>query len=320
MITTALPAQRRHRIVSVPTAGGDLAVGVWNPVPSRREQGSLDVVAIHGITGNHLCWTYLADTLKGSRVVAPDLRGRGRSSAVSGPFGLRTHADDVLRTLDTLGIDRTVLVGHSMGGFVATIAAHRHPDRVAALVLVDGGLPMTKEVPTDVEGATGRVLAHLRRRIETTFRSEADAIAWWRTHPAFVGAWSPVVGAYAAYDIGGRRPHLRSTVSMAAVTEDVHDSVTQPEIRASLDELAHPATFLMAPRGLLGTAPGIYPPDLAVHLFETYPQVEVQPVPRVNHYTIVLSRSGAEVVAATVRASQAGATSVQDVRMPLGPG
>lgn len=66
-------------------------------------------------------------------VLAPDLRGYGRSPLTSAPF---SHADDVVRLLDHLGIDRCAVVGSSGGGAVALQVASAVPDRVSALVLL----------------------------------------------------------------------------------------------------------------------------------------------------------------------------------------
>ena len=299
-VLPVLPASNRNSIHTVTTPSGDLAVGHWRPRRSTAHPDSPVVLAVHGITGNHRCWTYLVDTLKECRVIAPDLRGRGGSHEVPGPFGLRTHADDMVRVLDAFEMDRAVLVGHSMGGFVATVAAHRHPDRFHSVVLVDGGLPMTREIPTDPEEVSERVIAHIRRRLNQNFRSVAEASTWWSAHPAFVGQWSPVVGDYAAYDLGGRTPKLRSRVCAEAVTVDSHDVLASHDVRQALDESRHPTQFLVVNRGLLGTSPGLYLPEDVAHWLERYPQVEMHPLPELNHYTVVLSREGGRAIAGAV--------------------
>lgn len=50
------------------------------------------------------------------------------------------HADDLVRVLDEVGVGQAVVAGHSMGAFVATSLAARHPDRVSGMVLIDGGV------------------------------------------------------------------------------------------------------------------------------------------------------------------------------------
>src|SRR3954453_23786671 len=123
--------------LDVPVAGGALRTAAW---PGR----GAPVLAIHGLTSSSSSWPFLAQELDGP-VVAPDLRGRGRSQHLPGPFGLVAHADDcaaVLRgVLTRAPRERVVGVGCSMGGFVATVLGTRPPDLVRALVLVDGVLP-----------------------------------------------------------------------------------------------------------------------------------------------------------------------------------
>lgn len=66
---------------AVPVDGGKLHVGDWG--------GARPVVlALHGITASHVSWTGVAARLTGCRLVAPDLRGRGRSRDLLGPYGL----------------------------------------------------------------------------------------------------------------------------------------------------------------------------------------------------------------------------------------
>ncbi|WP_425470408.1 alpha/beta fold hydrolase [Streptomyces diacarni] len=95
--------------------------------------------------------------LPGASLYAPDLRGRAASADLPGPYGLAAHVADVLALLDHLGQRRAVLIGHSMGGFVAALAAARHPSRVAGTVLVDGGLPFPGTGAAGGEGGTGEV-------------------------------------------------------------------------------------------------------------------------------------------------------------------
>ena len=57
------------------------------------------VLALHGITGNHLAWAPLHRRVPGHTILAPDLRGRGLSSELPGPFGIARHADDAAAVL-----------------------------------------------------------------------------------------------------------------------------------------------------------------------------------------------------------------------------
>ena len=116
--------------VTVP--GGTLRVGVWEPagpVATGPDGDPLPaVVLVHGITASHRAWPAVVAALPGRRVIAPDLRGRGRSNRLPGPYGMAAHADDVAAVIRDLADGAAVVVGHSMGGFVSLVLTHRHPE------------------------------------------------------------------------------------------------------------------------------------------------------------------------------------------------
>src|ERR1700741_4090252 len=126
-----------YKTLDVPVLGGSLRVATWGA------SGPV-VLCAHGITANHIEFAWLAEQLGGScRLVAPDLRGRGRSNEVTGPWGMAAHAADLGAVLDYLGLRKAeVVLGHSMGAFVGVVFAARNPERLGSLVLVDGGVPL----------------------------------------------------------------------------------------------------------------------------------------------------------------------------------
>ena len=113
--------------IRVPVRGGRLRVTCW---PGRREESPV-ALAVHGITANSRAWDVVARQLDGEvTVLAPDLRGRGLSASLPGPYGMAEHAADLVAVLDHLGVARALVLGHSMGAFVACMAAVRYPDRI----------------------------------------------------------------------------------------------------------------------------------------------------------------------------------------------
>jgi pimeloyl-ACP methyl ester carboxylesterase len=83
-------------------------------------------------------WGPQREALAGAgRLVLPDLRGFGQSPEGEGPATMEAMADDVLTLADRLGIDRFLLGGLSMGGYVSLALLRRAPERVAGLVLAD---------------------------------------------------------------------------------------------------------------------------------------------------------------------------------------
>src|SRR5215218_1521907 len=118
---------------------------------SRAGDGPDPVVCLHGITAQHRAFNAAARDLGPSRgLVGVDLRGRGDSDKPESGYGLETHAADVVRVLDHLGLENAVLLGHSMGAFVALKTALSFPDRVRALVMLDGGWPRVEARPEEM--------------------------------------------------------------------------------------------------------------------------------------------------------------------------
>jgi pimeloyl-ACP methyl ester carboxylesterase len=96
-------------------------------------------VFAHSLAGNSSHWQAQLEHLRPHRrAVAFDFRGHGRSEpAKKGDYSIAAMASDISAVVDSLGLERFVLVGHSMGGGAALEYAGAHPDRVAGLLLVD---------------------------------------------------------------------------------------------------------------------------------------------------------------------------------------
>lgn len=98
------------------------------------------VLLVHGWGCDGNDWSWLASDLSADhRVICVDLRGHGRSSAGVDRYGPRVLAEDLAAVLEHVCVDRAVVVGHSMGGYVATVLGIEFPERVSALVLIDPG-------------------------------------------------------------------------------------------------------------------------------------------------------------------------------------
>jgi lipase len=98
------------------------------------------LVCLHGVTAHGARFRKLAEErLARFRVVAPDLRGHGRS-AHEPPWSLARHVEDLLETVDRAGVDRAPWLGHSFGGRLALEVAAAAPEHVTRLVLLDPAL------------------------------------------------------------------------------------------------------------------------------------------------------------------------------------
>lgn len=282
----------------VPVAGGSLHVGRWG-------DGDHLVVAAHGITGNHRSWQAVARALpEDVSLVVPDLRGRGLSAKLPEPFGMRAHADDLVAVLDHLRLDRAALAGHSMGAYVATTAAIRHPDRWTDLVLVDGGVALPLPSGVDPDAMLAGVLGPALSRLEMVFESRASYHDLWREHPALLepGAWNADTEAWLDHDLVGTEPELRSSASLEAVRFDGRELLTDAQVRRAFQGLTQPVVLLRAPRGLLNQVPPLLPDELIDPLRTSWPVRLEMLVPDTNHYSILLAPKGAKVVATHLHA------------------
>lgn len=352
--TTATPTSAPHDVTAathtyatldVPVAGGRLRVGVWDPVPAtgarlddgarRGEHAGLDharpdatpdattvptVLAVHGITASHRAWPAVVAALPGVRVIAPDLRGRGRSNGLPGPYGMGAHADDLAAVLDVLGIESVVALGHSMGAFVSVVLAHRHPGRVSRLVLVDGGIPLPPPAGLPPDADHDQVLRALLgpavERLERTFADREEYRGFWRAHPAFASAWDEpwgdVVAGYVDYDLVGEAPALRPASSGAAVSADsleLYEGGPLADALAGDHPLDVPLVLLRAPRGLLDEPEALYSPEHLAAWRARLPGLRTRDVAGINHYTIIMSPPGVEAVAGETLRALAAVTS-----------
>ncbi|MFJ1816571.1 alpha/beta hydrolase [Streptomyces sp. NPDC088175] len=280
--------------VRVPVAGGELAVLRW----PAREPGAPVVVALHGITANALSWGPVARLLDGRvTLVAPDLRGRAGSSALPGPYGIAAHADDAAAVAAALGgPGRVVLAGHSMGAFVAALAAVRHPERFGPLLLVDGGIGFPAPTHLSPDELLTAVIGPAMDRLSMTFPDRAAYRSFWRAHPAFADAWSDEVDAYVQRDLTGEEPALRSSCRIEAVRAD-GIGLFGEEVLAAVRELPVPATLLWARRGLMDEEQGLYDEGRLAAAGLGGTRVTPVAVPDVNHYTLLTGDAGGGEIA-----------------------
>lgn len=280
---------------TVPVAGGELAVARWGG-------GATTVLALPGITANHVTWTHVASALADDDVtiLAPDLRGRGDSGGLPGPYGYQAQVDDLAALLDHLDLDRVVVLGHSGGAFIGTKLTRQHRDRVAALALLDGGLALPVPADTDPDELIEAILGPSLARLSMTFESRDAYQDYWRPHPALSEGWDEVVEGYLDHDIHEADGVWVSKVSEAAVRADGYDALSDEDVHAGLAGIGVPVAFLWAPRGLMNADP-LYPREVAEALLADAPDVEVTWLQDCNHYTASLSPDGGAQVADAVR-------------------
>lgn len=205
------------------------------------------VVGLPGLGSTGMAFAALAQALPDVRVVAPDLRGRGRSAGVTGPIGLRAHAHDVARIADELELRDIVVVGHSMGAYLAPIAAQELGDRVARLVLVDGGVRPKLPLPFRSAAVVRFVFRTQIRKADRTYPDPETFVrkAVGRSLENRPDLF-PAVVAMMGDELDGPPGTLKPRLNAAHAIADAVDSFHGDDVVQALDTLRVPAHLLAA--------------------------------------------------------------------------
>lgn len=241
------------------------------------------VVCVHGLTANHTCWASVADVLAPAhRLIAYDLRGRGESDKPETGYSLAHHCEDLLGLLDHFGLKKAVLVGHSLGAHIAVRFAATHPERVAKLVLVDGGLDVRHEVLESLRPAINR--------LGVEFPSLEMFLGFVRMLPMFEGRWNDYLERYFRYDVEELPAGtVRSKAARHAIEEEI-GNLERERLWVYHHQIKAPTLVFRAPDGLLAPTDCLMTQDEAEAMAHAIPRAKLVVVPGTNHYTVLLGQ------------------------------
>lgn len=255
------------------------------------------VVCLSGLGSHAPTWGPFARTVPGARLLGIDLRGRGAGQGMSGPTGMRQHARDVAGVLEAMDLEDVVVLGHSMGAYLAPVVAQEAGARVRRLVLVDGGIRPT--FPFFLRPALVRL----------TFRKQLRAAD--RTFPSLQALTKRArVGEMLAdrpdlepllleiLDAESRRPDgFRPKLDVDRAVEDAVDCFFGPDNAPALAALQVPAeVFLAENKKKEGQAPFISDKAVAAAV-AAQPLLHVTRLPG-NHVTVLFASEVAAAVLA----------------------
>jgi len=193
------------------------------------------------------------------RAVAVDLAGFGESPVRAG--SIDDYADDVARTLNALSIDRAIVVGLSMGGYVSLAFARRHPGRLAGLLLAD-----TKAGPDTEEARQGRAA-----NIE---RADKEGV---------VGVFDAMAPKLFAHDTD--RTLIESIRGLAAAQSPLATKAALAMMRDRPDATPGLASIAVPTRVVVGTADALTPPSEAQIMARAIPGAELITIEGASHFT-----------------------------------
>ncbi|AXP82885.1 3-oxoadipate enol-lactonase 2 [Mariniflexile rhizosphaerae] len=131
---------KKHNTMETETKGYDLTIPVNNFNLSYDDvgEGTIPIIFLHGFPFDKTMWQLQLRFFKDSyRLIACDIRGFGKSTDEKTSLSIDLFADDLIQFMDKLSIDKAIICGLSMGGFIALNAIKRFPQRFEALILCD---------------------------------------------------------------------------------------------------------------------------------------------------------------------------------------
>ena len=255
--------------------GVQINVAIW-------EGSGKPILCIHGITANCRCWDTLSEVLAPEfQVIAMDLRGRGQSDKPSQGYSLEYHLKDINCLLDDLGLDRAVIMGHSLGAFIGLAFAAEYPDRTDQLILVDGAGDLSPEQFEEVFTGIKPALDRLGQVIPS-----ADEYLEKMKAAPYIQPWSPVIETYYRYELEEVEGGVRTNIDPAHIQEEAAN-VRQFKYAPFYPKIKVRVLILRATNGLLSQKDLLLPDDVIDKMMTEIPDVQRFDAEGMNHYGIV---------------------------------
>ncbi|MEU6722480.1 alpha/beta fold hydrolase [Nonomuraea wenchangensis] len=234
---------------------------------TRSSGTGLPVVLLHAFPLSSAMWLAQREGLaKVCRVITPDLRGFGGSRLGEDDPSLDLMADDVARLLDDEGIERAVVGGLSMGGYVTLAFCRRHPDRLLGAILAD-----TKAVPDPAPARDNR------ERIAQAVLSEGSDVLVSEVLPGLIGPTTKERRAM----VFGRVKGLVQSAPPGAVAWAQRAMAGRPDSTATLAGLKVPLLVVV------GEEDDLTPPAEAKAMAEAVPGARLEVIPKAGHLSAV---------------------------------
>jgi pimeloyl-ACP methyl ester carboxylesterase len=247
------------------------------------------IILLHGLSANANEFGGLIDEglAERHRVIAPDLRGRGRSGKPDSGYSMGAHASDVIALIDHLGLEKVVMGGHSFGALLSIYLAARYPERITRVIVIDAAIVFHP----DTEDLLKPSLARLARILPS-----ADAYIDEVKQAAHVaGAWDSALEGYYRAELQQNPDGTAQSLTSASAVGQALRGVAAEDWAALVSEVRHPVLLLNSaePYGPPGSPP-LVPPEHARTTAAAFRNCTYVAVPG-NHLTMVFGDNAAVV-------------------------
>jgi len=240
------------------------------------------ILCVHGITANGRFWDCLASALAPHhRVIAMDLRGRGLSDKPPTGYSIQHHCKDILALMNDQGLERPVLMGHSLGAFISLVFAARYPRRVGQLILVDGGGKLTKTQMAKVFAGIKPSLDRLGK----VFPSVKVYLSQMKQAP-YLQPWNSYMETYFRYEVEKVKGGVRSRVHPKHIEEEAKN-LGKVDSTKFYERVKAPTLILRATKGMLAEDDLLLPDGVADRMVREIPNAKRVDVEGTNHYSIL---------------------------------
>jgi len=246
------------------------------------------LLLMHGLTANaHAFDGLIAAGLSPTfNVLSVDLRGRGESDAPETGYTMKEHAADIIGLMDALHIDKTILAGHSFGGFLALYLAKFFQARVDKLILMDAAAnmhPNTREMLGPALGRLGQQFSSF-----DTYLKKVKAAP-------YLTFWDTQMESYYRADIKENTDGKVSCIPQPAhMMEAVMKGSLGEPWTEYLVSVEHPAILINAP-GVYNMEAALLPEENAMETVEMMKNCIYAKVPG-NHQTMLYGEGAKEIV------------------------
>jgi pimeloyl-ACP methyl ester carboxylesterase len=255
--------------------GVKIQVAVW-------EGKGKPILCVHGLTANCRCWDVLASSLAPQhKVIAMDLRGRGLSDGPPSGYSVENHCRDILALMDDQGLERPVLMGHSLGAFISLVFAAKYSQRVDRLILVDGGGKLSEAQMTKVFAGIKPSLDRLGK----VFPDFESYVALLKQAP-FLQPWNSFFETYFRYEVEDVEGGVRSRVHPKHIEEEA-GNLKKMDSSQFYKKVMTPTLILRATKGMLAEDDLVLPADVAEGMVREMPKARKVDVEGTNHYSIL---------------------------------